>query len=114
MWIMSLTQSEACWSRSIVPINFDIGAESCELAALCHDIGHLPFSHAAEKELLPQKWDHERLTRELVSSDEMKAIWTSITPHFRYEDVVKLAVGPKNAPDLGFSDWEAILSEIIV
>src|SRR5438067_7299829 len=23
------------------------------LAALCHDIGHLPFSHAAEAELLP-------------------------------------------------------------
>ena len=23
------------------------------MAALCHDIGHLPFSHAAEKELLP-------------------------------------------------------------
>lgn len=23
------------------------------MAALCHDLGHLPFSHAAEKELLP-------------------------------------------------------------
>ena len=28
--------------------------------------------------------------------------------------MVKLAVGPKKAPDLEFSDWEAILSEIIV
>jgi len=28
------------------------------MAALCHDIGHLPFSHAAEKELLPSGWDH--------------------------------------------------------
>ncbi|HAG11110.1 MAG TPA: hypothetical protein DCK76_06965 [Desulfotomaculum sp.] len=24
------------------------------MAALCHDLGHLPFSHAAEKELLPE------------------------------------------------------------
>src|SRR5882724_9637306 len=30
---------------------------SClKIAALCHDIGHLPFSHAAEKELLPSGW----------------------------------------------------------
>ncbi|OPX87103.1 MAG: deoxyguanosinetriphosphate triphosphohydrolase-like protein [Pelotomaculum sp. PtaB.Bin104] len=27
------------------------------MAALCHDLGHLPFSHAAEKELLPEGWD---------------------------------------------------------
>ena len=26
------------------------------MAALCHDIGHLPFSHAAEVELLPEGW----------------------------------------------------------
>ena len=45
------------------------------MAALCHDIGHLPFSHAAEKDLLPDGWDHERLTREIISSEEMKAIW---------------------------------------
>src|SRR5438093_3587490 len=32
------------------------------MAALCHDLGHLPFSHAAEHELLPEGWDHERLT----------------------------------------------------
>ena len=35
------------------------------MAALCHDIGHLPFSHAAERELLPEGWDHERITRKI-------------------------------------------------
>ena len=41
------------------------------MAALCHDIGHLPFSHAAEKELLPEGWDHERLARQIIFSSEM-------------------------------------------
>lgn len=66
------------------------------MAALCHDIGHLPFSHSTER-LLPDGWNHERLTRELISSEEMKAIWRSTTPPLRTEDVVKLAVGPKKA-----------------
>ena len=84
------------------------------MAALCHDVGHLPFSHAAEKELLPNGWDHEKLTRQIVSSDAMKSIWSSITPPLRHVDIEKLAVGPKNATDLEFTDWEAILAEIIV
>ena len=84
------------------------------MAALCHDIGHLPFSHAAEQELLPEGWDHEKLTREIIRSDEMKTIWDSVTPPLRHEDIEKLAVGPKKATDLEFTDWETILAEIIV
>lgn len=84
------------------------------MAALCHDIGHLPFSHAAEEELLPAGWDHERFTRELILSPEMETVWRRLTPPLRPEDIVKLSVGPKGAHDLNFSDWEAILSEIIV
>ena len=84
------------------------------MAALCHDIGHLPFSHAAEKELLPEGWSHEQLTKEIILSDEMKEIWGNITPPLRAIDIAKLAIGPKEAPDLEFTDWEAILSEIIV
>jgi uncharacterized protein len=84
------------------------------MAALCHDVGHLPFSHAAEKQLLPNGWDHEKLTRAIIASDDMKAIWERITPPLRHEDIVKVALGPKKANDLLFSDWETILSEIIV
>jgi HD superfamily phosphohydrolase len=84
------------------------------MAALCHDMGHLPFSHAAEKELLPEGWDHERLTREIILSPEMAGIWAAMTPPLRPVDVVKLAVGPRKAKDLRFSTWEAILAEIIV
>lgn len=83
------------------------------MAALCHDIGHLPFSHAAEKELLPEGWNHERLTRELIISPEMQTIWNSLIPPIRTDDIVKLAIGPKEISNLDFTDWETILSEII-
>ncbi|MFW6372284.1 MAG: HD domain-containing protein [Thermodesulfobacteriota bacterium] len=86
------------------------------IAALCHDIGHLPFSHAAEEDLLPGEgeWNHEKLTREIIQSEEMMSIWEEITPPIRSKDVVKLAIGPQKAKDLDFSYWETILSEIIV
>ena len=84
------------------------------MAALCHDIGHLPFSHAAEKELLPKGWTHEKLSAELILSEEMKNVWSARKPALDPEDIVKIALGPKEAPDRKFTDWETILSEIIV
>ena len=87
-------------------------------AALCHDLGHLPFSHAGEKEgLLPDGWNHERLTVEFIRSQEMRDIWQELTPPLRTDDIAKLAIGAKEgAKFIGsvFSDWEAILAEIIV
>lgn len=100
--------------RKIVPKNFDLEywRRTLRMAALCHDLGHLPFSHAAESELLPADWNHERLTLELIRSEEMEQIWRRIKVNS--EDVAKLAVGPKHSKEGRFSDWEAILSEIIV
>lgn len=90
--------------------------QALRMAALCHDIGHLPFSHAAEKELLPAGWNHERLTWELIHSAEMGSHWDEMKVQAR--DIAKLAVGPKKASELdskiNFTPWEAILSEIIV
>jgi uncharacterized protein len=102
--------------RSIVPapnsLEFSYRRRVLRMAALCHDIGHLPFSHAAEKELLPQGWDHERLTVELVRGPDLASIWTDIK--VQTEDVAKIAVGPKKYRDGPFSVWEAILAEIVV
>jgi HD superfamily phosphohydrolase len=84
------------------------------MAALCHDIGHLPFSHAAEEDLLPTGWSHERLSRLLIESDLMVPIWKGMRPPLNPEDIVKLAIGARKAPDLSFTKWERILSEIIV
>jgi uncharacterized protein len=82
------------------------------MAALCHDIGHLPFSHAAELELLPDGWDHERLTVDLIEGAEMAPLWAKLK--IQSEDVAKLAVGPKKYRDAIFSDLDVILSEIVV
>jgi uncharacterized protein len=84
------------------------------MAALCHDIGHLPFSHAAEHELLPPGTSHEDLTINLIRSDEMRGIWSSMRPPLSIDDIIKLAVGKKFLKNHSFSLWEAILSEIIV
>jgi len=84
------------------------------MGALCHDLGHLPFSHAAEHELLPDGWDHERLSVGLIMSQKMQALWHRMTPPLRPEDIVKVAVGAKKLSGQTFTDWEAIASEIIV
>jgi HD superfamily phosphohydrolase len=87
------------------------------LAALCHDLGHLPFSHAAEKQILPKGFDHESLTLEMISSDYLKTIWNNdVGIPIDIAHVKKLSVGRKKfkSSEIVFSSWEAILSEIIV
>jgi hypothetical protein len=48
------------------------------------------FSHAAEKLLLPDGCNHEKLTVEFIRSEEMKQIWESMTPPLRAEDIVNV------------------------
>ncbi len=82
------------------------------IAALCHDIGHLPFSHAAEKYLLPDGKSHEDLTVNLIRSDFIKPILDSAV--IDSEHVVKISVGKKKYDNQSdFTDWESLLSEII-
>ncbi len=92
------------------------------MAALCHDLGHLPFSHAAEHELLPDGWDHERLSVALILSESMRDLWASLVPPLNPEHVAKLAVGTKKqkhveamtGKPIVFNEWESLVSEIIV
>jgi uncharacterized protein len=103
--------------RSALPELSDVRSReywrcALRMAALCHDIGHLPFSHAAEKELLPAGRTHEDLTALLIRGDELAPIWKQIK--LDPEDVVKLALGPKKATGASFTTWETILSEIVV
>ncbi len=90
------------------------------LAALCHDIGHLPFSHAAE-ELLPAGTDHETFTKDLLLGADFKDLWAKALGPTGVDalHVAKLALGEKSAAkafggDVTFTPWERVLSEIIV
>ena len=78
------------------------------LAALCHDLGHLPFSHTAEKSLLPDG-GHEQMTLALIRSPELRPIWCAIGPRAE-DDVVKLAVAEPHYP---LNPWERVLSQVI-
>ncbi|WP_292490802.1 MULTISPECIES: HD domain-containing protein [unclassified Methanoculleus] len=80
------------------------------MAALIHDIGHAPFSHASE-DLFPGDCNHEAMTLRLIESDEMEKIWVKLK--IQSEDVAKLALGRNHPKKKTFSNTEAILSEII-
>lgn len=83
------------------------------MAALCHDIGHLPFSHAAEG-LFPPGMNHEVMTNLLIM-DGMSTIWGEMQhPRPERELIAKIAVGEKHAMSATpFTPWERILTEII-
>lgn len=91
------------------------------LAALCHDIGHLPFSHVAEKELLGES-GHEDIAISLIKSEQMRPIWDKVckNPHLvpfsskrdLVEDICKISVG-ENRLKVPFSPWEKIVASII-
>lgn len=94
-------------------------------AALCHDLGHLPFSHAGEAEgLLPSRWTtHESISVDLtISSAGLLGEWNKIYPSSpSAEAIAKIAVAPDpkvwahlEVPAPKLSDWEGILSQIIV
>jgi HD superfamily phosphohydrolase len=81
------------------------------VAALCHDVGHLPFSHAAEKRLLPEGWSHERIGLEIIRNSDLTGLIKNLD--LVPDDVAKLALGPKEYPG-PLNTWERILSEMIV
>jgi len=91
------------------------------LAALVHDVGHLPFSHAAEKALLKES-GHEEWSLKVVKSSLLAPLWKELQSAFPSRDpigsAIKLSLGEKKIKELGegslvFSDWERVLSEII-
>jgi hypothetical protein len=95
------------------------------MASLCHDLGHLPFSHVAEKELLGVE-GHERMTLKIIESPCLKPVWDKLKSAPAYledlternivEDIQKIAVGPakwKQLTGKTMTPWERIVSEVL-
>lgn len=95
------------------------------MAALCHDLGHLPFSHAAEKELIGEG-GHENWTLQIIQSDYLAPVWSRIMErsglHADFpdrnvvQDITKMAIGEKRWFALkgsSFTCWERVISAII-
>lgn len=76
------------------------------ISALCHDLGHLPFSHTAEASVLPNG-GHEEMTLRCIRLPEMRAIWEEISKEAE-RDIIKLAIGGLNG-----SGWARVLAQII-
>lgn len=95
------------------------------MAALCHDLGHLPFSHAAERDLIGQN-GHEAWTLKIIDSPFLRPIWNQLCEMPIYfkdligrdivEDIKKIAVGEKQWKALtghSLNPWEKIVSQLI-
>jgi HD superfamily phosphohydrolase len=100
--------------RGFVPApedgNYSYWRTVLRTATLCHDTGHLPLSHAAEKDLPPPGIRHEHLSRDLIPSEELRPILEDIK--VQPAAVARIAVGPEHS-DSPFDTWESILNEII-
>jgi HD superfamily phosphohydrolase len=88
------------------------------LAALFHDLGHLPFSHAAEEQLLPDGKHHEWLTVEVLRSEEMRQVLKSMMPSPDPDLVAKIAIRPEIArkwfgKGTDFSAWDLLMTDIV-
>jgi uncharacterized protein len=91
------------------------------LAALCHDLGHLPFSHVAEKALLGRE-GHEKWTLQIINSPHLEPVWERLHALFPQKgefvsQITKLAIGEKKLKEFSlsysFSPWESLLAESI-
>jgi hypothetical protein len=98
------------------------------IAALCHDMGHVPFSHVAEEDLIGEG-GHEKWTIKIVQSHFLKELWDKLQekPYFQaattqrniLEDIIKVALGEEELKEIfpdkkfKFSSWEKILAQMI-
>lgn len=92
------------------------------LAALCHDLGHLPFSHVAERYFLKDE-GHETWTAKVIRSSYLHPVWELLReiPDFStdknfIEDIIKIALGNEKWRKLTgntLTPWEKVVSECL-
>ena len=107
-------------SKQFSPQDPDYWLQIIRLAALCHDLGHLPFSHLAEKELLGPS-GHEEWTIKIIQSSYLEPIWNLLKTKFPEKeivnDVLKMAIGEQKLKEMGlfisFTPEQRVLSQVI-
>jgi len=82
------------------------------MGALCHDLGHIPFSHGAE-ELLPDGMHHEDLSVNVIRCPKMQELWAAMTPPLNADHIAKVAVGVQKWKESVFTPWEELMTEIV-
>lgn len=94
------------------------------IAALLHDIGHIPFSQVLEKEFF--KDGQETITLKLIESSYYDELWEKLKDHPGFEkdvigrdikqDIIKVAINEnklKKLKKVTYTPWERLLSSII-
>ncbi|MEX2171328.1 MAG: HD domain-containing protein [Pirellulales bacterium] len=103
-------------SNECTPEQLQYWQRIVRIAGLLHDVGPLPFSHAAE-ELLPAGWNHERITVEMLRNSELAAILRAHKPRIDPEDVIDVAWDikkrTKTDSSVNLSPWKTLLNEIV-
>lgn len=119
-------RDEVAYIPKIDSFEYSYWLQVLRFAALCHDLGHLPFSHVAERALL-DKGGHEMLSVKIIQSKELRHVWEDFCSECEgkksidevISDIVKISVGEEkihtlpNFPNKQFSPWEKIITEII-
>ncbi|MCX6991330.1 MAG: HD domain-containing protein [Chlamydiae bacterium] len=101
----------------------DYWRQIVRLAALCHDLGHLPFSHLGEKRLLG-KGGHEKWTLKVLESSLLDPVWEKLKEKYPTKeprcDVIKVALGEEKLKEIShplsekpFSDREKVMTQVI-
>ncbi len=101
--------------------DLDYWRQIIRLAALCHDLGHLPFSHVAEKALLGKE-GHEKWTLDIIRGETLAPVFEKLKQLYPdracVDDVIKMSIGEEklSAIEPGkwtFWPWERVLSQVI-
>ena len=116
-------QISSKYTESEVASEFAYWRQIIRLSALSHDLGHLPFSHVAEKRLLGEG-GHEQWTLKVIESDLLCQVWKMLELQYpnrsAISDVIKVSLGEQKLKELAhplsvipFSDWEKVMTQVI-
>ncbi|MCH1430440.1 MAG: HD domain-containing protein [Chlamydiales bacterium] len=110
--------SQEDFPEALTPESRKYWKKIIRLAALCHDLGHVPFSHLLERIFIP-KGSHEDFSYKMIQSPELFEVWKMLELKSAKQvalDVSKLALGEKffeGNSKVNFTPWERVLSQII-